>query len=319
MTPRAIRLSVYLLIVLAILGWDTNRRWWTPSAHQATAHYAIDTTATPAQTDEIARAAEVQYQTYCATLRAIPGLSTNHPPLKMALYKDRDEMRRVNRMSGWAEAFYRAPVCHAYYSAKEVSPLHWMLHEAVHQLNHEVAHLTLEKWLEEGTACLFSSSLANDHEVRLGTVDVTTYPAWWLDTLATAGQLDADLKNGSVIPLRAIVTGKGGPKMDEQFNLYYLHWWTLTLFLYHAETGKYRAGWIELLQQGGTLDAFEKHIGPVERVQAEWYRYVQELKRSPAGVRPRKPTTRSAAFTCEPVGWLAVCPTARSGSWFCIS
>jgi len=288
MTARAIRLSLYLVVALALLGWEAYRRHWTPTAHRDTAHYSIDTTATPAQTEEMSRWAEVQYRSYCETFRGLPGLSTNHPLLKMRLYKDRDEMRKVNQMRGWAEAFYRKPYCHAYYSEREATPYHWMLHEAVHQLNTEVAHLKLEQWLEEGTACLFSSSLIDDKGVRLGTVDVTTYPAWWLDTLATTGKWDDDVKNGSVIPLRAIVTGKGGPKMDEQFNLYYLHWWTVTLFLYHHDAGKYRGGLIKLLQDGGRLEAFEREIGPVQQIQAEWYRYVLKLKVSPAGVRPAK-------------------------------
>jgi hypothetical protein len=84
-----------------------------------------------------------------------------------------------------------------------------------------------------------------------------------------------------VIPLRAIITGKGGPAMDKEFNLYYLHWWTLTYFL--CEHEKYRARVLPLLQSGGDLRSFEQIIGPVEQVQSEWHDYVRRLKAALAG------------------------------------
>lgn len=39
-----------------------------------------------------------------------------------------------------------------------------------------------------------------------------------------------------------------------------------------------RAGRGTAIPQGGGLDAFEKIIGPVETVQAEWFRHVQTIK-----------------------------------------
>jgi len=65
--------------------------------------------------------------------------------------------------------------------------------------------------------------------------------------------------------------------MKEQFNLYYLHWWTLTHFIFESEA--HRANATRLLSRGGDLPAFEELIGPVEKVQAEWHAYVLELKR----------------------------------------
>ena len=44
-------------------------------------------------------------------------MSGPHEPLKMKLFKDRKEFRRTHPSLGWAEAFYRAPYCQAYYSA----------------------------------------------------------------------------------------------------------------------------------------------------------------------------------------------------------
>ena len=39
-------------------------------------------------------------------------------------------------------------------------------------------------------------------------------------------------------------------EMDEHFNLYYLHWWTLVYFLFHFEEGKYASGLPDLVKEG---------------------------------------------------------------------
>ncbi len=80
--------------------------------------------------------------------------------------------------------------------------------------------------------------------------------------------------------------------MDEYFNLYYLHWWTLVYFLYHFEEGKYAPGLPDLVKDGGTLKGFERHLGPVDQLQSEWYRFVVALRKgvtdgtAPVIVRP---------------------------------
>ena len=56
---------------------------------------------------------------------------------------DREEFQRNNRSRPWAEAYYVRPACYAYYGGGRENPHHWMLHEAVHQLNTEVAKYTL--------------------------------------------------------------------------------------------------------------------------------------------------------------------------------
>jgi len=109
-----------------------------------------------------------------------------------------------------------------------------MLHESVHQLNTEVAHLKLEKWLEEGLADYFATSRVDSRGMATGQVDPDTYPVWWIESLATEADLEQNLRNGSVIPLRQIISGRGGPSMNSAVNLYYLHWWTLTHFLFES-------------------------------------------------------------------------------------
>jgi hypothetical protein len=56
-----------------------------------------------------------------------------------------------------------------------------------------------------------------------------------------------------------------------------VHWWTLTHFLF--ENPKYRDRALQLAEAGGGLEAFERLIGPVARVQLEWHTYVRELKK----------------------------------------
>lgn len=167
---------------------------------------------------------ELLYAAYSNRFGSLTTFQREHPRLKVKLFRDRREFRWINPNLGWAEAFYSEPYCRAYFSATEVNPFHWMLHEAVHQLNHEVAHLSLAKWLEEGLAEYFSPSQMTSNSLTVGRIDLNTYPVWWIDEIATRPDLQENIRNGSVIPLRSIITNQGGPNLDDQFNLYYLHW-----------------------------------------------------------------------------------------------
>jgi len=123
--------------------------------------------------------------------------------LKLKLYKDRDEFKRCNRV-GWAEARYRKPYCHQYIDEDERSPYHWMIHEATHQLNKELAGLSLRTWLDEGLADYFSTSFLGENEIELGKIDIHTYPVWWLGTLDLSGGLEKDIQSDKIIPLDLI-------------------------------------------------------------------------------------------------------------------
>jgi hypothetical protein len=279
MKARDKRLLVYFGIFLAIAAWGFMPRRWAPKARMETDHYAVSSSATAAQTREIALVAEIVYDGYGRLMGQLRQQVRPHPKLKVKLFKDRREFRRCNRVWGWAEAFYRKPYCYQYYSADEVHPHHWMMHEATHQLNAEAAGLTLPQWLDEGIATYLSTSRIVDGSLRLGEVDTNTYPVWWLDLLATSGDLDADKANGSVIPLRAIITGHGGPNLNKRFNLYYLHWWSLTHFLLEHEGGMYREGLGRLVATAAGLPDSEKHIGQIDAVERQWYTHVLNLKR----------------------------------------
>jgi len=278
---RETRMLVYLAILGAIAAWKFVPRPWHPAIMLETRHHLIFSTGTLQQTDETAHTLELLYQAYSNRLSSLETFQGVHPKLKIKLFKDRAEFRWINPNLGWAEAFYREPYCRAYFSSAEINPYHWMLHESVHQLNREVAHLKLEKWLEEGLAEFFSTSRLTSNGLALGQIDPNTYPVWWIDELATTPDLGENIRNGSVIPLRAIITNRGGPSLNSQFNLYYLHWWTLTHFLF--ESPRCREHALELVRRGGSLEAFEQTLGPVGQVQVEWHNYVRHLKGALSG------------------------------------
>jgi hypothetical protein len=235
---------LYLLSVLLVAAWRYLPRPWHPLITLETPDHTVYSTATREQTEDTIHAMGLLYDAYSNRLGSLGQFQRGHPRLKVKLFKDRAELRSINPGLGWAEAFYREPFCQAYFSASEVNPCHWMLHESVHQLNHEVARLKLEKWLEEGLADYFATSRLALNGLTLGQIDPNTYPVWWIDELAISPDLSENLRNGSVIPLRSIITNRGGPSMNSHFNLYYLHWWTLThLSLRTSGVASTRSSW----------------------------------------------------------------------------
>jgi hypothetical protein len=276
MPKRPARLLILFAVLVVVLAVDYVYRHWRPDVTVTTEHYAVYSTATLSQTREIADKVEALYEAYTGLCSGFGDVKTEHPRLQLRLFRDRKEFRRCNRLVGWAEAFYRKPYCYAYYSRAEANPYHWMLHEATHQLMREVSNLDPLQWVDEGVATYFSTSTLSEGGLVRGEVDKNTYPIWWLWDKRFSEEVKKDIEAGTIIPLRVIVSGKGGPDIDEYFNLYYLHWWSLTHFLLHYERGKYRQGYFQVIRAGGTLGAFESHIGPVERVQGEWYGYLRE-------------------------------------------
>jgi protein-S-isoprenylcysteine O-methyltransferase Ste14 len=286
LTIRQRRLLVLLTVLATIAAWAYVPRRWSPGVVLETEHYVIRSSATEEQTREIALAAEIVYSGYRPLLELWQRPVVSHPKLGIKLFRDRREFRRCNRVRGWAEAFYQPPYCYQYYSADEVHPYHWMMHEATHQLNDAAARLRLPQWLEEGLACYVSTSRIVDSSLHLGDIDTNTYPIWWLGSVELSGDLDADKKQGTIIPLRAILSGQGGPSMNRHFNLYYLHWWSLTHFLMHYENGQYKAGLGRLIADGGGPPAFEKHIGPIESIESQWYAYLADLQKRTSRATP---------------------------------
>ena len=151
-----------------------------------------------------------------------------------------------------------------------------MLHEATHQLNHEVARLPSIKWINEGLATYFGTSTIRRGKLIPGLIDVNTYPIWALRRLSLAGDSAKDTRLGKIIGLRALISGVGGPGIDEKVNAYYVGYWSLTHFLFHFKHGRYAGKYRALLATAGGIDDFERIVGPINRIQDEWYGYLQQ-------------------------------------------
>lgn len=302
---RLERLLPWLLTALPVLGLGGYVAWRTseyrgPQAAQAvkpaarhvarapshpapllgarvveTAHYAITSTADDEQTRRVGDAVEALHAAYLAWFPDVTARAAGAPKLRLTLYAHRGEFRANNRSSPWAEAYYLAPVSYAYYAKDGPNPYHWMLHEATHQLNEEVARFPKTRWVEEGLGTYFGASRIVDGRLRPGAIDGDAYPIWWLDRTELTGDLDADIGAGRWIPIRALITGRDAPSIHSNVNRYYVQYWSLTHFLFHGDGGRHADAYRRLIAEGGTLKHFERLIGPADRVERDWYRYLQ--------------------------------------------
>lgn len=241
-----------------------------PERVQESPHYRIATSATPEQTQAVADAMEALRRAYLDTMGVA---AQGDGKLSLVLYKDRAEFQANNRSRPWAEAYYLAPHCYAYIGDGR-NRYHWMLHEGVHQLNREVAGYTLPGWINEGLASYFGASRIVDGRLRPGDIDADTYPIWWLPELWLSGDRRADLADGTVLPLRTLMRSDRND-VNRRFNRYYIGYWSLSHFLFHYRDGRYASGYLELIRRGGSAEDFERLIGPIDRIEAEWYGYLQ--------------------------------------------
>lgn len=286
MTHARWQRSILLLGFLAVAGCGTEAPGGAESVAGTVArpkvirvdtlNYSIASTADEAATQRGERALEALFATYAGFFQDIAPLGVPQR-LRVRLYGDRAEFLANNRSRPWAEAYYAERVCHAYLDPTKPNPYHWLLHEAVHQLNREYAGIAKERWINEGLATYFGSSRFADDRLSLGEPDLDAYPLWWLDRWELAGDWATDVQGRRVIPLRTLITGQGETSLDSAVNAYYLGWWSLTHFLFTHDDGRYAAGYRHLIVHGGSLEEFERLIGPVERVEAEWYAHFQRL------------------------------------------
>lgn len=243
--------------------------------HVESAHYAITTTADAAQTQRVVDAVEALYVAYGRLFSAHVAPAAGGDKLKLTLYAYREQFKANNYSMPWAEAYYLRPICYAYYAKSERNPYHWMIHEATHQLNAEVAGFRKAKWIDEGLATYFGTSRLERGRLIPGTIDPDTYPVWWLTNAGLTGSLDDDIETGRWIPIRAIITGRDAPNINSNVNRYYIQYWSLSHFLFHYENGRYAAAYKRLIAEGGSLENFEKIIGRADKIEYEWYRYLQ--------------------------------------------
>lgn len=276
MTLRTTMLLLTLVLVSAG-GWHVSDTGPACERRVRTPHFIIHSNAGAAQTDEIACAAETLYRGFGEVFGRELDLDEDHPRLEVILYADREQFRAAGGRIEWAEAYYSYPYCHLYYAEGEENPLHWMVHEGVHQLCGEVAGVRPPRWLGEGLACYFATSRIEGQRLLPGEIDPATYPAWWLPSMDLTGDREADIAAGRFLPLAVIVGGEGGPGVDQAVNLYYLHWWSLAHYLMEGNRGGYRAGVAEYLRAGrdGNFDAM---IGPTAEIEPLWYQHLLGLK-----------------------------------------
>lgn len=274
-----------------------------------TAHYTILSSATAAQTERVAQAVEALHAAYAGFFREAP--AAGDARLELVLYRDRGEFKAHNRSSPWAEAYYLPTRCHAYYADGAPNPYHWMLHEATHQLNAQVARFPRRKWIDEGLASYFGASRLRDGRLLPGSIDADAYPIWWLPDLALGGDVEVEIRAGRFISLRDLIEDTG-PDISRHVNLYYIEYWSLSHFLFHYRDGSYAERYRRLIAAGGSLRDFERIIGPVDRVQAEWYGYLRARIDEARGARAEpiaSPSRQSGQTTAA--GALAIVDAPR--------
>lgn len=242
----------------------------------STAHYTIFSTAGKRETQLVASAVEQLYASYFVFFDGSIRQTGAMPKLELTLYRDQADFRQHNERAGWAEALYLPPKCHAYFARGERNPYHWMIHEATHQLNHEVARFPNSKWINEGLATYFGASTIRNGKLIPGETDGDTYPLWAVARLTLSGDKDGDIRSEKIIALKSLISGAGGPSIDDKFNAYYVGYWSLTHFLFHGSGGRYAQPYRQLINTGGGIKDFERLIAPVARLENEWYAYLQQ-------------------------------------------
>jgi len=220
-----------VLPMLVVLGVGTAVHGWILSARHApratsapngwqetrTAHYLIVSNAPREQVERTGVAVEHLHDAFVAMFPDVPAARVAHPPLRLVLYRTRAEFKANNRGIPWAEALYRTPECHAYV-ADGSNPYHWMVHEAAHQLSREVMGFRRVRWIDEGLASYLGSSRIDGKGLHAGTLDPNAYPLWWLPQFQFTGNLEADAREGRIIPLRALIEDTG-PTIAAYVNL----------------------------------------------------------------------------------------------------
>jgi len=250
-----------------------------------TAHYAIASNATPAQTLRTGEVLEALHAAYADFFAGQLPAITPGARHQVALYRDRPDFQKHNTSRAWAEAFYRRPVSHAYFDATAANPVHWMLHEGTHQLDTEWAAFPRTPWVEEGLASYFGTSRLEDGVLVPGTLDPDTYPLWWLEALELTGEVQRDIARREIVPLRELI-GNEGPPVPADVNRYYLGYWSLAHYLLHGEDGRHAAAFRTMVASGGSLEQFERLVGPVDRVQAGWYAHLVAQRAALAATAP---------------------------------
>ena len=277
MKPSHRRYVLYAVGVVLLGSAYLWRTWWSPTTRIETTHYRIDATADAAYANEAARIVEAFYSFY-AQLHGIP--AQEHALLPVRLYASRAELHKVNLgLSRWAEGFYRAGVTHQYQETQGYfAPFDSLVHESVHQYHRLVADFTMPQWLDEGLACYMSSISYGDGRFDHGFVQDMAYPVFHIHALHLSGDVLADIKAGHIYPLEKIISDTRHADIDEHFNLYYVHWFSIVHFLMHGAEGQHRQKLLDYIKAGAAVDQFEQVFGPFQEIEAAWYQHLCNIQ-----------------------------------------
>lgn len=278
------RAALVVLVLLPMMGsvrvrtppvdpWPRTPQEALPGYLVHTEHFSILSTAHPDATAQAALALEDLFSAYQQVVGPDARLDQSGP-LRVRLYADRSQFKAHRAKTHWTPGDDHHQVSHGYADTGAVNAHHWLLHEVVHQMNHRLPRAPSARWLNEGLAAYLGSSRSHEHRMRPGEIDTGAYPVWWLGSWQFVGRWEDDEKAERVIPLRALITNQGGPSPDLSFNAYHVGYWSLTHFLLHHEQGKYASSYRQLLLSDGSLEAFERLVGPVDQVQGEWYTHL---------------------------------------------
>jgi hypothetical protein len=271
------RLYVYYVLLIFSLGLFHYRYYWAPDFVIESDHFITESGAERTITNVAIKRAELIYATY-SQFWNIPrhGELPSEKKHRLRIYRTRSDLKRMHPFIGWGEAFYMPPVCYQYISPQERNPYHWMKHEIVHQLHREVSAFKLNQWVDEGLACVFSTSREVDGKIVLGTVDHRTYPIWWLFTLGLSGDMQKDICDKRIMQLKCIITGEGGLDINEEFNLYYIQWYSLVHFLLFGDERRHREAFFRYVLHECPSEKFEDYFGPVTVVEKQWYAHLRD-------------------------------------------
>jgi hypothetical protein len=241
--------------------------------HLRTEHYAIASNATEQETAQVGEVVEALHAAYADFFAGALPPRPDGMRHQLALYRDRADFQAHNTSRPWAEGFYVAPACHAYYDGARPNAVHWMLHEAAHQLDQEWGGFGRMPWIGEGLAAYFATSRLDDAGLHPGELEPDTYPLWWLGELHLSGDRQADFMARRLVPLRELIEADA-PQRRDDVNAYYIGYWSLAHYLLHGDGGRHAAAFRAMVADGGTLEDFERRVGPVEAVEQRWYAHL---------------------------------------------
>lgn len=278
---RRIALPSIVLLLLASAGSADS----LPNgfAEYRSAHYNLRTDVHETRARQALDAAERLHRAW----ERWTGSPSHHGPHRLRLFSSREGMRQALPGMGWAEAIYHDSICDQYDDRFEERPWHWLTHEATHQLAYEDSRLELNRWANEGLACLFSTSRVVDGRIVLGSVDKETYPVWWLVKTPLRRDFDKDSRSLLVRP-SVFLREFDFARIDRTVNQHYLSWWSFAHYLYTTDS----VGWKEWVAKDGTREGLDRRFGSGPELDKKWYAHILGLADSvlpkPVATPPRK-------------------------------